>query len=76
MDRLHWQRLCDNARDNAGNSNTYSTCLGHLGQHHTDRIVSIYVATPKVAKASTIRVSVAGIITGIITLTFANGNTA
>ncbi len=31
---------------------------------------------PKVAKASTIHVTVAGIIMGIITLTFANGNTA
>ncbi len=41
-----------------------------------DRIVSIYVATPKVAKASTIRVAVAGIIVGVIALTFANGNTA
>ncbi len=26
--------------------------IGHLGQCDTDRIVSIYVATPKVAKAS------------------------
>ncbi len=40
--------------------------------HNTDRIVSIYAATPKVAKASTMRVAVAG----IIMLTFANGNTA
>jgi hypothetical protein len=29
------------------------TSLGHLGRHDTDRIVSIFVATPKVAKAST-----------------------
>jgi len=28
------------------------TCLGHLGWCNTDRIVSIYVALPKVAKAS------------------------
>ncbi len=42
----------------------------------TDRIVSIYGATPKVAKASTIRVTVTGIIAGIIELTFANGSTA
>ncbi len=42
----------------------------------TDRIVSIYVATPKVAKASTIRIAVASIIAGVIALTFANGNTA
>jgi hypothetical protein len=30
---------------------------------------------PKVAKASTIRVAVIGVIAGIITLTFANENT-
>ncbi len=41
--------------------------LGHLGYSNTDRIVSIYVAMPKVAKASTIRVAVAGISAGIIT---------
>ncbi len=29
------------------------TCLGHLGWCNTDRIVSIYVAMPKVAKPST-----------------------
>jgi hypothetical protein len=42
------------------------TCFGHLGQHDTDRIVSIYVMLPKVARASTSvllsRVIVAGII--------------
>jgi len=36
----------------------------------------ICVALPKVAKASTIHVAVASIIAGVITLTFANGNTA
>ncbi len=44
--------------------------------HDTDRIVSIYVAMPKVAKASIIWVAVTSIIAGIIELTFANGNTA
>ncbi len=33
-------------------------------------------ASTKVAKASTISVAVAGIIAGVIVLTFANGNTA
>ncbi len=42
----------------------------------TDRIVSIYVSMPKVAKTSTIRVAVASIIAGLVTLTFTNGNTA
>jgi len=36
----------------------------------------ICVELPKVAKASTIYVAVAGIIVGIIAITFANGNTA
>jgi predicted amidohydrolase len=31
MDRLHWRTLRNNARDNAGDSDTYCTCLGHLG---------------------------------------------
>ncbi len=30
----------------------HCTCHGHLGKCDTDRIVSIYVAMPKVAKAS------------------------
>jgi hypothetical protein len=36
----------------------------------------ICVASPKVAKASTISVTVAGIFAGVIVLTFANGNIA
>ncbi len=49
MDHLHWRRL----RDNAGNSDSYHcTCHGHLGRCNTDRIVSIYVMPPKVAKTS------------------------
>jgi hypothetical protein len=30
----------DNALDNAGDSDTCCTCLGHLGLHNTDRITS------------------------------------
>ena len=32
----------------------YCTCLGLLGRHNRDRIISIFVTSPKVAKASTI----------------------
>ncbi len=32
----------------------YCTCLGHLGRHDTNRIISIYVVLPKVGKASTV----------------------
>jgi hypothetical protein len=48
------------------------SCLGHLGRRDTDRIVSICVTPPKVAKARLSHVTVAG----VIALTFANGNTA
>ena len=30
------------------------TCLGHLGPHDTDRIISVWIMLPEVAKASTI----------------------
>jgi len=36
----------------------------------------ICVVSPKVAKASTTRVAVTGVIEGVIALTFANGNKA
>ncbi len=48
-DRLHWRCLL------AKLSVTVTldcTCLGHLGRCDTDRIMSIYVTLPKVAKAS------------------------
>jgi hypothetical protein len=41
MDHLHWQTLHNSACDNADDSETYCTCLGHLGRCDTDRIVSI-----------------------------------
>ncbi len=50
MDHLHWQTLCDNAGDNAGNSYTYCTCLGHLGCSDINRNNPICVDKPKVAK--------------------------
>jgi len=53
-------------------SNALVLALANLGGVTKNRINSICVASPKVAKASTIRVAVAG----IIALTFANGNTA
>jgi hypothetical protein len=52
MDRLHWRTLRDNARDNAGDSDTYFAWLGHLGLSNTDRIVSIYI--PRLSKESDI----------------------
>jgi hypothetical protein len=57
----------NNARDNAGDSNTYLLTLANRND-------PIYFMSSKVAKASTTSVAVAGIIMGIIVLTFANVN--
>ncbi len=51
---LHWRRWYDNASDNDTRQRHASACLGHLGQSDRDRIISIYVVPPKVAKASTV----------------------
>ncbi len=73
MDHLHWRRL----HDNASNSDSYYLlALATLGVATKNRNIPICVASPMVAKESTISVAVAGIIAGIIILTFANGNTA
>jgi hypothetical protein len=47
------------------------SCLGHLGRCDTDRIISIFVTPPKVAKASTSVSLSCVIVTGVIALTFA-----
>ncbi len=39
---------------NVHDSNILCTCLGHLGRRNTDRIISMCVPSPKVAKASTV----------------------
>jgi hypothetical protein len=59
----------NNACNNAGNSDTYLLTLANRND-------PICVASSKVAKASTISVAVAGIIAGVIALTFVNVNTA
>ncbi len=59
----------DNARDNAGDSGTYLLTLANRND-------PICATSSKVAKASTISVAVAGIIAGVISLTFTNVNTA
>jgi hypothetical protein len=68
-DHLHWQHLLAIMPATA---TSVFTCLGHLGQCNTDRIISIYVMLPKVAKARLSRVVVAS----VIELTFAIGNLA
>ncbi len=50
--RIHWR--CFHG-DIAGDSDTQQsliTCLDHLGQCDRDRIISIYVMSPEVSKAS------------------------
>jgi hypothetical protein len=37
------------------------TCLGHLGRQDTDRIISIFVASPRVARVSTVTFAIVGI---------------
>ncbi len=44
----------------------YFTCLGHLGWHDRDRILSISVELPKVAKASVSVLLLCVIVAGII----------
>ncbi len=44
----------------------YCACLGHLGRCDTDRIISIYIVPPKVAKEST-SVSLSNVIVASIT---------
>ncbi len=48
---LHWWHLL---AITPAPATSIFTCLGHLGWRDTDRIVSIYVMLPKVAKASTV----------------------
>jgi hypothetical protein len=62
MDHLHWQ--CFLAKLLA-TATLDCTCLGHLGQCDTDRIVSIYVTLPKVAKARTYLGAVADVLAKI-----------
>ncbi len=47
-DHLHWQCLLATPSITA---TLDCTCLGHLGQCDKDRIICIYVALPKAAKA-------------------------
>ncbi len=69
MDRLHWQRLRDNASDSDIH---YLLALATLGNVTQIGLFLFMLLCPKVAKASTICVAVAG----IITLSFANENPA
>jgi hypothetical protein len=66
MDHLHWQYLARYCADIAG---VIVPCLLTLANRNDP----ICVASPKVAKASTICIAVTGIIAGVIALTFANG---
>jgi hypothetical protein len=67
MDCLHWQYdiVCDI-------TDIIAPCLLTLANRNDPTCV----VSPKVAKASTIHVTVTCIIAGIIVLTFANGNMA
>ena len=49
---LHWQCFYGDIASNSDMWQSLLTCLGHHGQCNKDRIISIYVIPPKVAKAS------------------------
>jgi hypothetical protein len=52
MDSLHWRSFSAKPLATSTCNSHYCACLGHLGWHNIDRIISIHVASPKVAKAS------------------------
>ncbi len=51
MDHLHWRSLLEKQLATAIRNSHCCTRPGHLGQHDTNRIISIYIVPPKVAKA-------------------------
>ncbi len=53
MDSSHRHSLSAKLLVTATPDSHYCACLGHLGQHDTDRIISISAMPPKVAKSST-----------------------
>jgi hypothetical protein len=81
---LYIIKLYSNAKsDSRVNEPLWIVYIGDIMRNVTPYLLTlvnrndpICVVSPKVAKASTARVAVAGIIPGIIALTFANGNTA
>jgi hypothetical protein len=48
-DDLLWRDLYEKTLAISRRDIAFLTCLGHLGRRDTDMIISIYVATPKVA---------------------------
>ncbi len=66
MDSLHWHSLSAKLMAIVTTDSHYCACLGHLGRCDTDRIISIYIVPPKVAKEST-SVSLSNVIVASIT---------
>jgi hypothetical protein len=66
MDHLHWQHLFAKPSPTVTRD---CTCLGHLGQQDTDRIISI-------GQGKYIRHYIAGVIICNVALNFANVNLA
>jgi hypothetical protein len=66
MDDLHWRDLYAKTPTILHRNIAFLNCLGYLGRSDIKRNNPICVASPQVAKASTICVAVAGIIAGII----------
>ncbi len=79
MNCLHWRRWLAKLWVTATPNSHYCSYLGHLGWCDTDRIISIFVVPPKVAKAS-IHMAVMSLsrfsVANVIALKFAIGKIA
>jgi hypothetical protein len=62
---FHWQSLarkCQQQRHTTATAHShYWTCLGHLGQHDTDRKISISVTLPRQVKKATSHHNIANV---------------
>ncbi len=62
--------------ENVSNSARLFTCLDHLGQCDTVRMIPIYATSPKEAKGSTVVTGHADVIGIFAVKNLSNGNTA
>jgi len=73
---VHWECLLAKLSGTATHDSHYCSCLGHLGQCDTDRIVSIFCFTAQGGQGKYKCVAVMCHFAGIIVPTFADVNTA
>jgi len=73
---VHWECLLAKLSGIATHDSHYCSCLGHLGQCDTDRIVSIFCFTAQGGQGKYKCVAVMCHFAGVIVPTFADVNTA